>query len=252
MADNNPIFEYALRIGDTSLVLGQRLGEWCGHGPILEEDIALTNISLDLIGQARAMLTYAGEAEGQGRTEDDLAFFRDAREFRNTLLAEQPNSDFAHTIVRQLFISLFQYLFFQRLTSSSDRTFAALAEKSVKEVAYHLRHSREWTFRLGDGTEESRRRMETAVNQLWKFTGDLFLMDETDERLIGQKIAPDLLEVKGEWEREIAGIFRQAGLDVPENSFMVTGGIRGLHTEHLGHLLSEMQILPRSHPDATW
>jgi len=249
---NKLISEYALRIGDTGLVLGQRLGEWCGHGPILEEDIALTNISLDCIGQARAFLTYAGELEGKGRSEDDLAFFRDAREFRNTLLSEQPNGDFAQTIVRQLFISLFQVHFFQSLKKSTDKTLAALAEKSYKEVSYHLRHSSEWTYRLGDGTDESKERMVNAIEHLWKYTGDLFSMDEVDATLIKEDIAVDLDEVKKEWEKAIREIFEQAGLEVPKDVFMITGGIKGLHTEHLGHLLSEMQILPRSHPGATW
>ena len=174
---NKNIAEYALRIGDTSLILGQRLAEWCGHGPILEEDIALTNISLDLIGQSRAFLTYAGEKEGNGRSEDDLAFFREARTFKNRLMAEQPNGDYAQTMIRQLFLSVYQYYFYTELMKSKDETFAALAEKSLKEVTYHVRHSSEWTIRFGDGTEESHVRTLEAVDTLWKYTGDLF---ETD------------------------------------------------------------------------
>jgi ring-1,2-phenylacetyl-CoA epoxidase subunit PaaC len=252
MTVNQNISEYALRIGDTGLILGQRLAEWCGHGPVLEEDIALTNISLDLIGQARAFLTYAGELMNEKKSEDDLAFFRSDREFRNTLLAEQPNGDFAQTIVRQLFISTYQYFFFDSLKKSSDKTLSALAEKSFKETAYHLRHSSEWTYRLGDGTEESKSRMTNAINYLWKFTGDLFSTDETDEQLLKSGIGVDMKEVKKEWEKKIEEILARATLSKPTNSFMITGSIAGKHTEYLGHLLSEMQILPRSYPGATW
>lgn len=251
-SNNSLISEYALRIGDTSLILGQRLGEWCGHGPILEEDIALTNISLDLIGQARAFLTYAGELKEVKKDEDDLAFFRDERGFRNTLLAEQPNGDFAQTILRQLFISTFQYYFFDRLKKSKDETFAALAEKSNKEVAYHLRHCSEWTLRLGDGTEESKKRMLKAIDELWRFTGDLFLTDQTDTELIKLGIAVDLGEVKKDWDKKIKEVFTSATLPVPADVFMITGGIKGNHTEFLGHILSVMQVLPRSHPGAVW
>jgi ring-1,2-phenylacetyl-CoA epoxidase subunit PaaC len=246
------ISAYALRIGDTSLILGQRLGEWCGHGPILEEDIALTNIALDLVGQATAFLSYAGKMEGKNRSEDDLAFFREAREFRNTLLVEQKNGDFAQTILRQLFVSAFQYFFFDRLRKSKDEMFAALAEKSLKEVAYHLRHSGEWTYRLGDGTAESKERMEKAIAELWPYTGDLFLMDETDKELLKSGIAVDLIEIKKDWEKKITEVFAKATLMVPKDVFMITGGIKGNHTEYLGHLLSEMQILPRSYPGAEW
>jgi ring-1,2-phenylacetyl-CoA epoxidase subunit PaaC len=249
---NKYISEYALRIGDTSLILGQRLGEWCGHGPILEEDIALTNISLDLIGQARAFLTYAGELEGKNRDEDALAFFRDARDYKNTLLSEQPNGDFAQTILRQLFISTFQFYFFERLKKSKDKTLSALAEKSLKEVAYHLRHCSEWTIRLGDGTEESKSRMQKAIMELWRYTGDLFLTDEYDEELLKSGIGADMKTVQSEWQKKIREVFDKATLDLPTDNFMITGGINGHHTEHLGYLLAEMQILPRSYPNATW
>lgn len=251
-ATNKYISEYALRIGDTSLILGQRLGEWCGHGPVLEEDIALTNIALDLIGQATAFLSYAGKTEGKNRTEDELAFLRDTREFKNTLLAEQPNGDFAKTIVRQLFISAFQYYFFDRLKKSKDEMFAALAEKSLKEVSYHLRHSSEWTYRLGDGTPESSEKIRFAVADLWNYTGDMFMMNATDKELLKLKIAVDLNDVKKDWEKKIAEIFEKATLEVPKDAYMITGGIEGKHTEHLGHMLSDMQILPRSFPGATW
>jgi len=249
---NQKISEYSLRIGDTSLILGQRIAEWCGHGPILEEDIALTNISLDLIGQARAFLTYAGELREKKSSEDELAFFRNDRDYRNTLLAEQPNGDFAHTIIRQLFISTFQYYFFERLKKSSDKTFAALAEKSLKEVAYHLRHCSEWTYRLGDGTEESKSKMINAIDDLWRYTGDLFSTDEVDKDLLNLGIGVDMTDVKKEWDKKINEVMTRATLSVPADSYMITGGIKGKHTEYLGHILSEMQILPRSFPGATW
>ena len=249
---NKLISEYSLRIGDTCLILGQRLGEWCGHGPIIEEDIALTNISLDLIGQARAFLTYSGELLEKNRSEDDLAFFREAREFRNSILAEQPNGNFAQTILRQLFISTFQYYFYDRLKKSKDGTLAALAEKSFKEVTYHLRHCSEWTYRLGDGTSESKEKMLYAIDELWRYTGDLFSSDETDKELLSLGIAVDLTEVKKEWDKKINEVFTRATLPVPSDEFMITGGLKGKHTEYLGHLLAEMQILPRSFPGAEW
>ena len=244
--------EYALRIGDTSLVLGQRLGEWCGHGPILEEDIALTNISLDLIGQARAFLTYAGELEGKGRTEDDLAFQRDERDFRNNLMVEQPNGDYAHTMLRQFFVSAFHYYFFSELCKSKDTTLAALAEKSLKEVTYHLRHSSEWIIRFGDGTPESNLRMLEAIDTLYRFTGDMFASNDIDNELMKAGIAVDMKVVYANWIKKVESVFAQATLTVPKDCFMITGGIKGIHSEHLGHLLSEMQVLPRSFPGVEW
>lgn len=249
---NQNLFEYILRIGDNSLVLGQRLAEWCGHGPILEEDIAMTNISLDYIGQARAFLTYAGTVEGKNRSEDDLAFLREAREFRNNLLVEQPNGDFAQTMARQLFFSVFQYYFFEQLKKSKDSTLAALADKSFKEVTYHLRHSREWTYRLGDGTEESHLRMQQAIDNLWLFTGDLFTTNTVDDELLKAGVGVDMNTVKKNWEEMIAEILSKAILNKPQSAYFVTGGIDGKHSEHLGHMLSEMQILPRSFPGAEW
>lgn len=248
----NNIAEYALRIGDTSLILGQRLAEWCGHGPILEEDIALTNISLDLIGQARAFLTYAGELEGQGRSEDDLAFLREEREFKNRLLAEQPNGDYAQTMIRQLFLSVYQYYFYSLLMKSKDETFAALAEKSLKEVTYHVRHSSEWTIRFGNGTEESHLRTVEAIETLWRYTGDLFETDKVDSDLLKAGIAVDMNIVRTEWEKKISEVFNSATLTMPQDNFMIGGSTKGLHSEHLGHLLAEMQILPRTFPGAEW
>jgi len=249
---NKNIAEYALRIGDTSLILGQRLAEWCGHGPILEEDIALTNISLDLIGQSRAFLTYAGEKEGNGRSEDDLAFFREARAFKNRLMAEQPNGDYAQTMIRQLFLSVYQYYFYTELMKSKDETFAALAEKSLKEVTYHVRHSSEWTIRFGDGTEESHVRTLEAVDTLWKYTGDLFETDQVDADLKKVGIAVDMEAVKSGWDKKISEVFETATLTIPQEGFMIGGSVTGMHTEHLGHLLAEMQVLPRSFPGVEW
>lgn len=246
------LFEYCLRLGDSPLILGQRLAEWCGHGPILEEDIALTNICLDLIGQSRAFLTYAGEVEGKGRTEDDLAFLRNEREFRNLLLTEKPNGDFAQSMLRQLFISAFHFYFYSALSKSKDQTLAALAEKSLKEVTYHLRHSSEWVIRMGDGTEESRTRLENALEELWRYTGDIFDMDETDSVLIAEGIAPDLQKIRKDWEGKIKEVFSSATIEVPQKVFMMSGSRKGKHTEHLGHLLSEMQYLQRAHPGASW
>jgi len=248
----NPLFEYCLRLGDTSLILSQRLGEWCGHGPILEEDIALTNIALDFVGQATAFLKYAAQVEGKGRTEDDLSFLRDAREFRNLLIAEQPNGDYGQTIMRQFLVSTFLYYFYGELKSSKDSMFAALAEKSLKEVTYHLRHSSSWVIRLGDGTEESYKRMKSAIDELWLFTGDMFDMDEVDKTLITQGIAVDLNKVKASWDKKVKEVFTEATLAIPENVFMVKGSHEGKHTEYLGHLLAEMQVLPRSFPGAQW
>jgi ring-1,2-phenylacetyl-CoA epoxidase subunit PaaC len=250
--DNSALFEYCLRLGDTSLILGQRLAEWCGHGPILEEDIALTNISLDLIGQARAFLAYAGTIEGKGRSEDDLAFLRDERQYRNALLAEQPNGDFGQTILREFFISAFQYFYYRELQKSTDTTLAPLAGKSLKEVTYHLRHSNEWLLRLGTGTKESHQRMVNAIDELWAYTGDLFEMTEQDQELVATGIAVDLAAIRPLWEQKVNEIFAQAGLKVPENVFMIGGSREGRHTEHLGHLLAEMQAIPRAFPGAEW
>jgi len=252
MEKQQALFEYCLRMGDNSLILGHRLSEWCGHGPILEEDIAMTNISLDLIGQTRTLLSYAADIEGKGRTEDDLAFLRDEMDFRNFLIVEQTNGDFAKTILRQLFYTAFSYHFYDRLKNSKDSTLAAIAEKSIKEVTYHLRHCSEWVIRLGDGTEESHRRMNEAIEDLWMFTGDMFAMDGTDELLIKEGIGVDLNEVKKNWNDTIKEVFERATLKLPENNFMVIGSREGKHSEHLGLLLAEMQFLPRAYPGAQW
>ncbi len=252
MENNNHLLEYCLRLADTSLILGQRLGEWCGHGPILEEDIALTNIALDCIGQARGFYTYVAEVEGINKTEDDYAYLRDEREFRNLLIVEQANGDFGQTILRQFFVSVFQFYFFAELKNSKDKTIAALTEKSLKEVTYHLRHSSAWVIRLGDGTEESKRRMMNAVDELWSYTGDMFDMDATDEALIKEGIAVDTKKIKPLWEAKVKEVFAEATLVVPENIFMMSGSREGKHTEYFGYILAEMQSLHRSHPGAQW
>lgn len=252
MNDQLQLMHYCLRLADTSLILGQRLGEWCGHGPILEEDIALTNIALDLVGQSRAFYSYAAELEGKGRTEDDFAYFRDEREFRNALLAEQPNGDFAQTILRQFLLSAFQYYQYTELSKSSDEKLAALAAKSLKEITYHLRHSSEWMQRLGDGTEESLSRLKNALDALWRFSGDLFNSDTLEKDLAAKSFAVDASTLRKEWEKKVKEIFQLSNLAMPENAFMLSGSREGRHTEHLGHMLAELQSLARSHPGAEW
>ncbi len=252
MENRDQLFQYCLRLGDSSLVIGHRLSEWCGHGPILEEDIAMTNISLDLIGQARIMLTYAGQVEGKNRSEDDLAYLRDSMDFRNLMITEQPNGDFGKTMMRQFFFSTYCYFLYQQLTKSKDATIAAFAEKSLKEVTYHVRHTSEWIIRLGDGTEESHERVQEAADELWMYTGEMFTADEVDELMLKSGIGADLDKVKQEWANLVNDIFKKATLKVPSGSYMITGSKKGKHTEHLGFLLAEMQFLPRAYPGASW
>jgi len=252
MTTNEALVKYCLRLGDSSLVLGQRMAEWCSNGPILEEDIAMSNISLDLFGQSTTMLAYAGETEGKGRTENDLAFKRLEREFFNNLMSERPNGHFGDTIARNLFHSAFTYHLYKKLSSSSDSTIAAFAAKSLKEVTYHLRHSGEWMIRLGDGTEESHNKIQQSVNDLWEYTGDLFAMNEVDELLISEKIAIDLTEIKPLWDNTINEILKRSTLTRPVDVFMQKGSLNGIHSEDLGHILTEMQFLPRAYPNSKW
>jgi len=249
---NKELYDYTLRLGDTSLIIGHRLSEWCGHGPVLEQDIALINIALDLVGQAKSFLEYAAKVEDKGRSADDLAYQRIERNFRNILLAEQPNEDFAFTMVRQFLFDAFQQPFYERLTQSKDAQLAAIAAKSLKEVNYHLRFSSEWTIRLGDGTAISHEKMQTALNELWMFTGELFEMNETDAVLIEQGIAIDLNEIKLIWDKKVDDILEQATLKRPADGWMQSGGKKGVHTENLGFILAEMQYLPRTYPNAKW
>jgi ring-1,2-phenylacetyl-CoA epoxidase subunit PaaC len=247
-----PAVEYLLRLGDDRLVLGHRLSEWCGHAPILEEDIALANIALDLIGQATLLLGRAGKIEGQGRDGDALAYFRDAIEFRNALLLELPKGDFAVTIVRQLFFSVFAALQSEALQRSSDRELAGIAAKALKETRYHVRHSAEWVVKLGDGTPESHTRAQGAVDDLWRFTGELFLADDVDRAVAAEGIGVDPSGLEAPWGAQVLEVLARASLTTPESPYMQRGGRQGRHSEHLGHMLAEMQIVARSHPGASW
>lgn len=246
------LFEYLLWMGDTTLVLGHRLSEWCGHGPILEEDIALTNIALDLLGQARYYYTYAGEVEGKGRTEDDLAYLRDVMDYCNSLLVEQPNVDFAYTMVRQFLFTAFSYHLQDALLASSDERIRSVAEKAIKEVTYHLRHSSDWVIRLGDGTEESHNKMQAALNDIWMFTNDLFYMLPADKLLVDEKIIPDTATIQQKWEDTVKKVLEEATLKLPAESFMMIGGRQGKHSEYLGYILAELQFLQRTYPGAKW
>ena len=249
----NELFEYLLRLGDDRLVLGHRLSEWCGHAPILEEDIALANIALDSIGQANAFLTLAAEVEGKEKTEDDLAYFREAVEFKNIQLVEQPNIDFAYTLARQFFFDVYALNLYGELTKSEFEELAAISAKALKEVKYHLRHSRQWMLRLGDGTEVSHNKIQTAVDDLWMFTGELFYEDGIDKKLQEHKIAPSLQEIKLKWKETVEETLKEATLTVPESpETNLSNGRKGEHSEYLGHILAEMQIVARSYPGAKW
>jgi ring-1,2-phenylacetyl-CoA epoxidase subunit PaaC len=247
-----PTFDYCLRLADDALVLGHRLSEWCGHAPTLEEDIALANLALDYVGQARALYAYATEVENDGRTEDDLAYLREEREYRNLLLCELPKGDFATTIVRQFLFAAFMLPFWEKLTRSKDATLAAIAAKAEKEVAYHLRHAAEWLVRLGDGTEESRARAQDALDELWPYTGEMFEMDEAERALVDAGIAADRRSVRPVWGATLDAVLAEATLARPRDGWMQTGGRRGVHSEHLGHVLAELQYLQRAYPNATW
>ena len=261
------IINYTLHLADNALILGHRNSEWCGHGPVLEQDIAITNISLDLIGQARNFYQYAatllnaqqvspggGDLEGSGGevSEDSLAYFRDSIDFENILLVEQPNGDWAQTILRQFFFSAYQYLLFEKLKASNDELIAAIAVKSLKEVTYHLRWSSEWVIRLGDGTEESYSRLTKAMDKLWNFTGEMFLPAEYELEMLNNGIGPDVTLIKEIWMQKVKEVFNEAGLAVPSTSLIHTGGKEGKHSEHLVHILKELQSVARTFPTATW
>lgn len=252
MKKQEAIYNYALRLGDNSLVLGHRLAELCSKGPILEEDLALTNMALDHIGRAQAFLGYAAQVEGKNKTADDLAYKRAERSFYNNLIMELPDKDFAATIARQLLVSTFEYLLYTELMKSKDETIAAIAAKAVKEVRYHLAHSSDWTCRLGEGTDISHEKMQRALNDLWMFTDELFEMTEIDKILIEEGIAIDLNEIKSKWFDAVKDVIEEATLKMPESTYMQTGSRKGIHTEHLGHILSEMQYLQRAYPTAQW
>jgi len=252
MNANEALLKYTLRMGDSSLILAQRLCEWTGIGPFLEEDLALTNISLDLFGRAKSLLDYAAKLEGKGRTEDDIAFLRNEREYFNALITELPNGDYAKTMIRQALIDCFDFHFYTALTKSKDETLAGIAAKSIKEITYHKRHSFSWVMRFGNGTDESATRLHHGFIEVWPFTAELFEMNEIDELLLKQGIAVNLNDIKPLWEKEIKAFLAEVSITVPEDVYMQTGSRKGVHTEHLGHLLSEMQALPRMHPGAKW
>jgi len=245
-------FDYLLRLGDDRLVLGHRLSEWCGHGPILEEDIAVANIALDLIGAASLLLKLAASVEGKGRDEDALAYLRDAIEFRNSLIVELPKGDFGFTIVRQFLFSVYSMLQMEALQKSVNADLAGVAAKAFKETRYHVRHSAQWVVTLGAGTPESHQRVQQSLDELWRYTGELFIGDDVDRQVAasGEGVDPSTLE--GAWRNQVLSVLERAGLRVPDAGYMQQGGRLGRHTEHLGHMLSEMQILARSHPGASW
>jgi ring-1,2-phenylacetyl-CoA epoxidase subunit PaaC len=248
----SPRVLHALRRADDALILGHRLSEWTGHAPMLEEELALANIGLDLIGQARTLYAYAAECEGAGHDEDSYAYLRDAPQYRNLLLVEQPNGDFAQTIVRQFFYSAFADPYWRAMMRAADPTLAAIAAKSEKESAYHLRHASEWLIRLGDGTTESHRRAAEAVETLWPYTGEMFEADEPEHTLAAEGITVDPASLRPIWDATLARVLHEATLALPTGRWMQRGGRTGRHSEHLGHLLTEMQHLQRTYPGAVW
>lgn len=252
MTKQEALYKYSIRLGDDALILGHRLSELCSRAPFIEEDLALTNISLDMIGRAQALLGYAAEIEGKGKDADFLAYRRPEIEYQNHLLTEQPNGDFAFTIARQFFVSAFEFLFYTELEKSKDRNLAAIASKAIKEIKYHKQHAAEWVIRLGDGTPKSHNKMQEAIDNLWMWTGELFEMDDVDSLLIKEGIGIDLILLKDAWYNQVHTTLTEATLTMPEDGYMQTGGRKGVHTENLGHILCEMQYLQRAYPDATW
>lgn len=252
MENNKALFEYILRIADNALILGHRVSEWCGHGPSLETDIGLTNIALDLVGHARVLLQYAAAVEGEGKTDDDLAFLRDTRAFKNVLLVEQPNGNFANTMARQFLFDSFNYHFFAALCQSQDKELAAIAEKALKELTYHYRYSAEWVIRLGDGTEESHAKMQEALEDAWEYTGELFEVDALDQQMLEAGVGVDLNAVKLLWEERVDAILKEATLTRPEDGWMQRGGKQGRHSEQMGFILTEMQWMQRAYPGMEW
>lgn len=246
------VLQYAVRLGDDALVLGHRLSEWVSNGPFLEEDIALGNVALDFIGRARMYYTYAAELSGDGKTEDDFAYLRNEREFQNYLIHELPRGDFAHSMARQLLVDVFNHHYLEALRKSKDQTLAAIAAKGLKETQYHLRRSRDWVVRLGDGTEESHRRIQAALEDVWGYSHEMFEPDQVERRLIDNGIAVDSTQFKEIWRSDIAVILDEATLTMPEDSWAVRGGREGYHTENLGHLLTELQFVHRAYPGCQW
>jgi ring-1,2-phenylacetyl-CoA epoxidase subunit PaaC len=246
------LFNYLQYLGDDRLILGHRLSEWCGHGPILEEDIALANIALDCIGQASNFLKLAGEVGAEGRSEDDLAYHREAIDFKNIIMVELPKGDFAFTIVRQFLFSVYSHLLFEQLQQNEIEELSALASKCAKEVRYHLRHTSEWMLRLGDGTEESHQRTQNALDDIWMYSGEMFEENQIETKFLENSKSGSPIQLRNEWKKIVEKVLSDATLKMPEDGFMLSGGRSGRHSEHLGHLLAEMQILPRSFPEAKW
>ena len=272
---NKHKLDYTLRLADDALIIGHRLGEWCGHGPVLEQDIALTNTALDHLGRARSLYQYAADqfnqcpvaerkevftsvnlqnlvSNGENADEDDMAFLRDGWDFRNHLLVEQPNNDWACTVARSFYFDAFNFFFFSGLVKSNDQTLSSIAEKSLKEVTYHLRWSSEWVVRLGDGTDESHVRMQSAINEMWMYTGELFTMNETDKELVKTGAGVDLSAIKPMWDQRVAAILDEATLTIPAGTWMQQGGKDGKHSEHLGYILAELQFMQRAYPGMEW
>ncbi|MCK9401883.1 MAG: phenylacetate-CoA oxygenase subunit PaaC [Chitinophagaceae bacterium] len=249
---NKTLIDYTLHLADNALIIGHRNSEWCGHGPVLEQDIAISNIALDLIGQARNFYQYAATVSGNGATEDTLAYLRDAIDFKNILLVELPNGDWAQTILKQFFFSTYQYFLYQQLQNSKDAQLAAIAEKALKEVTYHVRWSSEWVIRLGDGTLESKNRMLRAIDEIWSYTGEMFLAASYELQGIREEYAVDLSEIQKNWVQKITSVCIEATLPLPADTWMQSGGKEGKHTEYLGFILADMQFLQRAYPDADW
>ena len=244
--------QYVQRLADNALILGQRISEWCGHSPVIEEDMALTNMALDLIGQARLLLTHVGQIDGSGRDEDQLAFLRPEQQFRNLTLCELPNGDFARTVLRNFFFATFHSLLWEKLSTSADASLAAIAAKSLKESRYHQRHAAGWVVRLGDGTEESHRRMAEALDYLWPYTAEFFSPTAEDDVAVSGGFGPAWSELKADWLAQVRPVLKEATLDLPEESRFLSTGKLGRHSEHMGHLLTPMQYLQRSYPGAQW
>lgn len=249
---NENLYNYILGVADNSLILGQRIGELCGHGPSLETDIACTNVSLDLFGQVRSYFQYAAEIAGEGKTEDDIAFLRRERQYKNVLLVEQPNTDFAYTIVRQFLFDVYHLLFLQELQNSTDETLVAIAKKSIKEVSYHERFSTDWVVRLGDGSQESHQRIQNAMDRLWTYTDELFHQTDADKAMVELGIGVDVTTLKDAYYTKVASVLGKATIVVPESKWFQKGGKNGVHTEHLGYLLADMQYMQRTYPGMEW
>ena len=249
---NENLYNYILGVADNSLILGQRMGELCGHGPSLETDIACTNVSLDLFGQVRSYFQYVAELAGEDKTEDDIAFLRREREYKNVLLVEQPNTDFAYTIVRQFLFDVYHLMFLQELQSSKDDTLKAIAKKSIKEVSYHERFSTDWVIRLGDGTEESQLRIQNAINSLWTYTDELFHQTEADKAMVEAGVGVDVTTLKEAYYTKVTSVLEKATIETPESKWFQKGGKNGVHTEHLGYLLADMQYMQRTYPGMEW